>query len=394
MPDAPALLVLEDGTVFRGEAAGAPGTAFGEVVFNTAMSGYQEVITDPSYHRQIVAMTYPHQGNYGVNDEDAESAQVQVAGFVVRELSRMYSNQRAQRSLRDELVDGGVVAISEVDTRRLTRHLRSHGALRGGVSTEVLEPEALRREVLASPEMAGAELASAVTTPAAYVWRGAATPPQETLPTPATERPAGSGRRVAVLDFGLKQNQLRLLAALGCELVVVPATAPAADVLALEPDGVFLSNGPGDPAAVRQGITTISELLGARVPLFGICLGHQLLGLALGARTFKLRFGHHGVNHPVRNLATGRIEIASHNHGFAIDRASLADLDRQPGGGGFGRVVETHVNLNDGTNAGIRCLDAPAFSVQYHPESAPGPHDSRYLFDDFVALVDAEGARA
>jgi carbamoyl-phosphate synthase small subunit len=366
-----ALLVLEDGATFRGEGFGAAGTAFGEVVFNTAMTGYQEVLTDPSYHRQLVAMTYPHQGNYGVTPDDAESGRVQVAGFIVREASRTYSNHRARGGLPDHLADAGVVGISEVDTRRLTRHLRTHGALRGAISTETLDAEALRARVVEQPEMTGAELASAVTTTERYTW-------------PAAPR----RRRVAVLDFGCKRNQLRLLAAHGCELVVVPATAPASEVLALEPDGVFLSNGPGDPAAVRQGIAPIAEVLAARVPTFGICLGHQLLGLAAGARTYKLKFGHHGVNHPIRNLATGRIEIASHNHGFAVDRGSL------PGAGGpFGRVVETHVNLNDRTNAGIRCLDAPAFSVQYHPESAPGPHDSRYLFDDFMALMD-EAARA
>jgi carbamoyl-phosphate synthase small subunit len=363
-----ALLVLEDGTTFRGEGFGAFGTALGEVVFNTAMAGYQEVLTDPSYHRQLVAMTYPHQGNYGVTDADAESDGVQVAGFIVREASRMSSSHRAQGGLSDYLAASGVVGITEVDTRRLTRHLRVHGALRGAISTEVADPDALREQALALPEMAGSELASAVTTGQRYDW-----------PARGPAR-----RRVVVLDFGLKRNQLRLLADHGCELVVVPATAPAAEVLALEPDGVFLSNGPGDPAAVRQGIATIAEVLAARVPTFGICLGHQLLALAVGARTFKLKFGHHGVNHPIRNLATGAIEIASHNHGFAVDRDTLPGAD-----GPFGRVVESHVNLNDGTNAGIRCLDVPAFSVQYHPESAPGPHDSRYLFEAFVAEMDA-----
>jgi carbamoyl-phosphate synthase small subunit len=367
-----ALLVLEDGTTFRGEGFGAPGTALGEVVFNTAMAGYQEVLTDPSYHRQLVAMTYPHQGNYGVTDADAESDGVQVAGFIVREASRIYSSHRAQGGLSDYLASSGVVGISEVDTRRLTRHLRVHGALRGAISTDVADAAALRQQALDLPQMAGSELASAVTTDARYEWpaRGA------------------TRRKVVVLDFGLKRNQLRLLADHGCELVVLPASTPATDVLALAPDGVFLSNGPGDPAAVRLGIATIREVLTARVPTFGICLGHQLLGHAVGARTFKLRFGHHGVNHPIRNLATGAIEIASHNHGFAIDRDTLPGPE-----GPFGRVAETHVNLNDGTNAGIRCLDVPAFSVQYHPESAPGPHDSRYLFADFVALIDQRTPR-
>ncbi len=366
----PALLVLEDGATFHGESFGAPGTAFGEVVFNTAMAGYQEVLTDPSYHRQLVAMTAPHQGNYGVTAADAESDGVAVAGFIVREVSRTYSNHRAQGSLPDYLADAGVVGITEVDTRRLTRHLRTHGALRGGISTDLLDADALRARVQEQPGMAGAELASAVTTATAYRY-------------PAQ----GAARfRVAVLDFGAKTSQLRLLAAHGCELTVLPASTPAADVLALAPDGVFCSNGPGDPAAVRHGVEVIRAVLAARIPTFGICLGHQLLALAVGARTYKLAFGHHGVNHPIRNLATGRIEIASHNHGFAADRDALPGAD-----GPFGRVVESHVNLNDGTNAGLSCLDVPAFSVQYHPESAPGPHDSRYLFADFCTLMRASG---
>jgi carbamoyl-phosphate synthase small subunit len=365
-----ALLVLEDGAVFSGEAFGHPGTADGEVVFNTAMTGYQEVLTDPSYHRQLVAMTYPHQGNYGIAPEDDEADGVQVAGFVVREASRMYSNHRARRSLDDLLRESGVVGITEVDTRRLTRHIRDAGALRGVISSELLDVDALVERARSAPPMEGAELATAVSAGDRYEL--------------AAE---GEARhRVVAIDFGLKRNQLRLLRAHGCEITVVPAGTPAGDILALGPDGVFLSNGPGDPAAVRTGIATIDELLRARTPVFGICLGHQLLGLALGARTYKLPFGHHGVNQPIRNLARGTIEIASHNHGFAIDVASLDDARAH------GRVVQTHVNLNDGTNAGLRALDVPAFSVQYHPESAPGPHDSRYLFEDFCELMGREQA--
>jgi carbamoyl-phosphate synthase small subunit len=368
-PDA--LLVLEDGAAFRGLGFGAPGTTFGEVVFNTAMTGYQEVLTDPSYHRQLVTMTYPHQGNYGVTDDDAESSRVQVAGFVVREASRLHSNRRAQRGLTDELVASRVVGISEVDTRRLTRHIRSAGAMRAAISTEVLDPEALREQVLASAGMVGADLASEVSTPVPY-----------------TVGDGASARyRVVAYDFGIKRNILRLLGAHDCAVHVVPANTPAQEILAMEPDGVFCSNGPGDPAAVRHGIAAVRELLRARVPLFGICLGHQLLGLAVGAKSYKMTFGHRGANQPVRNIERGTLQITSHNHGFAIDAATLPD------DGEFGRVSQSHVNLNDGVNEGLRCHDVPAFSVQYHPEAAPGPHDARYLFDDFCELMRAAGGR-
>ena len=361
----PALCVLEDGTVFRGEGFGADGTTFGEVVFNTAMGGYQEVLTDPSYHRQLVAMTSPHQGNYGVNAADAEASRVQVAGFLVREVSRTYSNWRATRSLDEELVDAGVVGISEIDTRRLTRHIRSRGAMRAGISTQVHDVDALLARVRESPGMVGADLASDVST-------------REPYDVPAD----GDARfRVIAYDFGIKRNILRLLTSAGCDVRVVPATTPHTDVLAEEPDGVFLSNGPGDPAAVRHGIEAIQGLLSARMPTFGICLGNQLLGRAVGADTFKMTFGHRGVNQPVRNVERGSVEITSHNHGFAVDAASI------PADGAFGHVTESHVNLNDGVNEGLRCHDVPAFSVQYHPEAAPGPHDARYLFDEFCDLM-------
>ena len=366
-----ALLVLEDGTTFRGLGFGAAGTAFGEVVFNTGMSGYQEVLTDPSYHRQLVTMTYPHQGNYGVTAADAESSRVRVSGFVVREHARRHSSWRAEGSLDDALAASGAVGISDLDTRRLTRHIRSAGAMRGAISTEVLDADALLEQVRSSPGMEGANLAEEVSTPQVY------------------EEPAeGEARfRVVAYDFGIKRNILRLLTAHGCDVTVVPALTPAADVLAMEPDGVFLSNGPGDPAAVRNGIAAIKELLAAQTPLFGICLGHQLLGLAAGAKSYKMVFGHRGANQPVHNTEREAVEITSHNHGFAIDAETL------PEEGPFGRVTQTHVNLNDGVNEGLRLHDAPAFSVQYHPEAAPGPHDARYLFDEFCQLMSRVGAR-
>ncbi|MFO8076593.1 MAG: glutamine-hydrolyzing carbamoyl-phosphate synthase small subunit [Egibacteraceae bacterium] len=371
-----ALLVLEDGTALEGQAFGAEGTAFGEVVFNTAMTGYQEVLTDPSYTRQIVVMTSVHQGNYGVAEGDAESAALHPAGFVVRDASRIASNHRASATLPATLAEAGVVGIAEVDTRLLTRRIRERGALRGAVSSEVLDAEALLAAVREQPEMTGSDLATPVTTPEPYA-------------VPATARPSRGGDpyRVVCLDFGLKRNQLRLLAAHGCDVTVVPATTSAEEILARRPDGLFCSNGPGDPAAVLGPIRAIRDVVAAGVPTFGICLGHQLLGLAAGVRSYKLPFGHHGINQPVRHLARGTIEIASHNHGFALDAGTLPGPE-----GRLGAVAATHVNLNDGTNAGIALAERPAFSVQYHPEAAPGPHDSRYLFDDFAALMAAARA--
>lgn len=365
-PPTEALLVLEDGATFRGQGLGSPGTATGEAVFNTAMTGYQEVLTDPSYRGQVVTMTTAHVGVYGANDEDPESDQVQVAAFVVREASRTFSNHRGRRTIDEELRRAGVVGIAEVDTRRLTRHLRAAGAMRAGVSTELLDPTELLALVRAAPSMAGTDLATAAGTSEAYVV--------------SVREPRF---HVVVYDFGLKRTILRLLGDQGCSVTVVPATTPSADVLGRTPDGVFVSNGPGDPAAVSQGVGAIRGLFEAEVPVFGICLGHQLLGLAAGGSTYKLTVGHHGANQPVRNVECGTVEVTSHNHGFAVDAESL------PEHGPFGRVRQTHVNLNDGVNEGLRLLDLPAFSVQYHPEGGPGPHDARYLFRSFTELMDS-----
>jgi len=401
-----ALLALEDGTTLRGRSFGATGETFGEVVFNTAMTGYQEVLTDPSYADQIVVMTSPHQGNYGLNAEDPESSRVQVAGFAVREASRRPSSWRAERSIHEELADAGVVGVEGIDTRRLTLHIRELGAMRCGVSTEDLDPASLARRVRAQPGMEGADIARRVSTPDPYEARDLVGP---------ADPSHGRVFRVAAYDFGLKRNSLRRLAATGCETTVFPAETPPADVLRVGFDGVFLSNGPGDPAATRYGIAVARELLGT-VPVFGICLGHQLMAHALGGRTYKMKFGHRGANQPVKDLATGRVEITSHNHGFAVDPSGW----KSTGGGGgmigggyetseasrmseappagqgpaatsvdtdFGPVELTHWNLNDGTLEGLRCLDIPAFSVQYHPEAAPGPHDSRHLFGRFRELM-------
>jgi len=378
-----ALLALEDGTVFRGRGFGATGEAFGEAVFNTAMSGYQEVLTDPSYAGQVVAMTSPHQGNYGTNRDDAESARVRVAGFAVREASRRTSSWRSERTLGEELADAGVVGIEGIDTRRLTLRLREAGSMRCGVSTEDLDPQSLVRRTRATPGMEGADLARTVTVVEPYE-AGSLVGPSARARVPAA--------RVAAYDFGLKRNILRLLAAAGCEVTVFPAGTPATRILADGFDGVFLSNGPGDPAATTYGVAAATGLLG-KVPVFGICLGHQLLGLALDGRTYKMKFGHRGANQPVRDLVTGRVEVTSHNHGFAVDpqgwgtRAAGREGEPAIVPTPFGRVALTHWNLNDGTLEGLRCLDVPALSVQYHPEAAPGPHDSGHLFGEFRELM-------
>jgi carbamoyl-phosphate synthase small subunit len=373
-----ALLVLEDGTALRGSAFGAEGEAFGEAVFNTGMSGYQEVLTDPSYAGQVVAMTAPQQGNYGTDPDDAESGRVHVSGFVVREAARRPSNWRTVRSLNEELSACGITGIEGVDTRRLTLRLRERGAMRCGLSTLDLDAGSLLERVRVQRGMEGADLAKVVSTTEAY--------PAPELVGPASHT-FGPVYRVAAYDFGLKRNILRHLAAAGIEATVFPATTPAREVLAGGFDGVFLSNGPGDPAATSYGIEACRGVLGT-VPVFGICLGHQLLGLALGGRTYKLSFGHRGLNQPVQDRRTGRVEVTSHNHGFAVDPGGWP-RDADAAETAFGRAELTHWNLNDGTLEGLRCRDVPALSVQYHPEAAPGPHDARYLFDEFRALMAA-----
>jgi carbamoyl-phosphate synthase small subunit len=369
-----AKLALENGTVFEGEAFGAEGEVSGEVVFNTSLSGYQEIFTDPSYSGQIVTLTYPLIGNYGVNEADIESSRPQVRGVVVKEYIDQYSNQRATESLGAWLKKHGILAIQGIDTRMLTKMLRTEGSLRGVLSTRDLEEASLKAKASEVPSMAGSDLATGVSCRSPYAWSEVDDTPFA-LPTPGRGS-AGKKLKVIAYDFGIKRNILRRLVSYGCDVTVVPVTTAAADVLALSPDGVFLSNGPGDPAAVKIAIRNIVDLIG-KVPIFGICLGHQLLALALGGRTYKLKFGHRGGNHPVKNLLTGKIEITSQNHGFAVDPESL---DRAS-------VEITHTNLNDNTNEGLRHRTLPIFSVQYHPEASPGPHDSDYLFEDFITVM-------
>jgi carbamoyl-phosphate synthase small subunit len=371
-----AILALEDGTVFRGEAAGADGEARGEVVFNTSMTGYQEVLTDPSYAGQIVTMTCPEIGNYGVSPEDVESRAPQVAGFIIRDESPMASNWRAEMTLRDYLVANRIVAISDIDTRALTRQLRSGGVMRGVIATgSALDVQALVDRARAIPSMEGSDLVRGVTAQAPFDWP--AEDPDEFGVAP--DRRPSRRLKIAAYDFGMKWNILRRLSAHGCDVRVYPATTPASELLATNPDGVFLSNGPGDPAPLTYAIDNARTLIASNVPVFGICLGHQILGLAMGGSTFKLKFGHRGANHPVKKLATGKVEITAQNHGFAVDPASLPD-----------DVEVTHLNLYDGTVEGLRHKTKPVFCVQYHPEASPGPHDADYLFDDFLTLIEEQ----
>jgi carbamoyl-phosphate synthase small subunit len=370
-----AKLSLENGTLFTAEAFGAPGEVTGEVVFNTSITGYQEILTDPSYCGQIVTLTYPLIGNYGINGEDLESARPQVRGVIVRESSGIFSNFRADKSLASWLREHNVMAIEGLDTRMLTRMLRTDGSLRGVISTIDMDDASLQAKASSSPSMNGLDLATKVTCERPYSWDEADITP---FSLGQASRPEGTGRRFKVVayDFGIKRNILRRLVRYGCVVTVVPAGFPAADVLAMKPDGIFLSNGPGDPAAVSVGIRNINALIG-KLPIFGICLGHQLLALAFGGKTYKLKFGHRGGNHPVKNLLTGKIEITSQNHGFAVDGQSLDPSN----------LEITHINLYDQTNEGFRHRELPIFSVQYHPEASPGPHDSDYLFADFISMM-------
>jgi carbamoyl-phosphate synthase small subunit len=371
----PALLVLRDGRVFRGQALGAEGEAGGEIVFNTAMSGYQEILTDPSYRGQIVVMTYPMIGNYGLNAEDVESRRPWINGFVVKEASSWPSNWRGKLTLDAYLKAHGIVALQGIDTRALTRHLRDHGAQDGILSSADLDETRLRERARALPGLLGRDLVSEVTSAAPFTWSEG---PWELA---RGYRPAAPPRfNVVAYDAGIKLNILRQLAGVGCAVTVVPATTPAEAVLESQPDGVVLSNGPGDPEGVPYLIESVRALLG-RVPIFGICLGHQILGLAAGGRTYKLPFGHHGANHPVKDLASGRVEITAQNHGFAVDPRSV-----EPAG-----WTATHLNLNDATCEGLRHREWPVFSVQYHPEASPGPHDANDLFHRFADLMARTG---
>ncbi|MFD6892678.1 glutamine-hydrolyzing carbamoyl-phosphate synthase small subunit [Streptomyces sp. NPDC059957] len=372
---APAVLVLEDGRIFRGRAYGAVGETFGEAVFSTGMTGYQETLTDPSYHRQVVVMTAPHVGNTGVNDEDPESSRIWVAGYVVRDPARVPSNWRSVRSLDEELVKQGVVGISGIDTRALTRHLRERGAMRVGIFSgeawEGVRDAALLAKVQAAPQMKGADLSAEVSTKETYV-------------VPAIGEKKFT---VAAVDLGIKGMTPHRMAERGIEVHVLPATATAEDVYAVNPDGVFFSNGPGDPATADHAVSVMQGVLARKTPLFGICFGNQILGRALGFGTYKLKYGHRGINQPVQDRTTGKVEITAHNHGFAVD----APLDKVSETA-YGRAEVSHVCLNDNVVEGLQLLDQPAFSVQYHPEAAAGPHDAAYLFDRFVNLMEAERA--
>ncbi len=380
----PAILALEDGTMFEGISVGAPGLAVGEVVFNTAMTGYQEILTDPSYARQLVTLTYPHIGNTGCTDQDDEATRVWAAGLIVRDVPRRPSNWRSQTPLPDWLRARGVVAIADIDTRKLTRLLRDRGAQNGALMAgDDIDVEHALEAARKFPGLKGMDLAKEVTTPVAYLWRDGQLDLDRNAFTQAQMPASGKMFRVVAYDFGVKHNILRMLAERGCEVTVVPAQTPAAEVLAMKPDGVFLSNGPGDPAPCDYAIDAIRTFVANKIPIYGICLGHQLLGLAIGAQTSKMKFGHHGANHPVIDLCSegkgrGRVMITSQNHGFAVDEATLPANARV-----------THRSLFDGSNQGIALTDAPAFSFQGHPEASPGPHDVAPLFDRFIAAMEA-----
>jgi len=358
-----AILALEDGTIFEGSGFGAKGESFGEVVFNTSMAGYQEILTDPSYKGQIVTMTYPLIGNYGTNTEDVESSRPFVEGFVVREYSTIASNWRSEKSLDDYLKQYKIIGIEGIDTRALTRHIRIEGAMKAVISTEDLNPERLIEKAKSSPSLVGRDLVKDVTSQKTYRWN------------------ENGKYNVVVIDTGVKHNILRLLAERDCRVTVVPASTDAEQILKLQPNGIMLANGPGDPVAVPYVVETVKKLLG-KVPMFGICLGQQMLGLAMGGRTFKLKFGHHGGNHPVKDLKTGKVHITVQNHGFCVDIDSLNKED----------IEITHINLNDQTLEGIRHKKLPIFSVQFHPEACPGPHDARYMFDNFVEMMEQQRA--
>ncbi len=378
-----AIIALEDGKTFTGRAFAGHGETAGELVFNTSMTGYQEILTDPSYKGQIVTLTYPLIGNYGVNAEDVESSGPHAAGLVVGEYSRIASNWRSQQSLGDYLEANGLIGVDEIDTRAITLHIRSKGAMKCVISTTESDPAVVVEKARASAGLVGRDLSSEVSTGSVYDWTDPSVPAEFRIRADKSEPPS-KRYRVAVLDCGVKYNILRLLASHGCDLTIFPVGSSPEDILACKPDGLFISNGPGDPEAVPYAVQTIQALLKKELPTFGICFGHQLLGLAFGGSTYKLKFGHRGGNQPVMNLRTGKVEITSQNHGFCVDKESLNADD----------IETTHVNLNDGTSEGMRHKNLPVFSVQHHPEASPGPHDSGYLFDEFVGLMEGTPTHA